>query len=120
MFSRSCTPRVPPLPDDAYFNRSKSMDYLGLDKLKNPTLPLGKIPSPPEKEKKGSPPGSACGHHNAGQELCYLCHQRDRRNIPVSFAEERRRQEQEEDKLLQQYQHMNDTEAMLNEQVIIT
>ncbi|CAG2222336.1 Coiled-coil domain-containing protein 81 [Mytilus edulis] len=37
-----------------------------------------------------TPPMSACGHPNAGQELCYLCHQRGRRNIPVSFNEERK------------------------------
>ena len=61
--------------------------------------------------------GSACGHNNSGQELCYLCHQRDRRNIPVNFTEERRRREQEEDRLLQQYQQMKDTEAILTEQV---
>ena len=59
---------------------------------------------------------SACGHKNAGQELCYLCHQRDRRNIPVSFTEERRRREQEDDRLLQQYQHLKDTEAILRDQ----
>ena len=32
--------------------------------------------------------GSKCAHH-CGQELCYLCHQRQRRNIPISFAEEK-------------------------------
>ncbi|XP_060555877.1 uncharacterized protein LOC132716590, partial [Ruditapes philippinarum] len=35
-------------------------------------------------DKVNTPPGSACGHSNAGQELCYLCHQRARRNLPVS------------------------------------
>ena len=28
-------------------------------------------------------------NHQSGQELCYLCHQRQRRNIPISFEEER-------------------------------
>ncbi|XP_052241705.1 coiled-coil domain-containing protein 81-like isoform X5 [Dreissena polymorpha] len=65
-----------------------------------------------------SPPGTACGHSNAGQELCYLCHQRARRNIPVSFAEERRQREEEEDRLLQQYQYMKDAENVLQEQEI--
>jgi len=64
-----------------------------------------------------SPAGSQCGHSNAGQELCYLCHQRARRNIPVSFTEERRRREEEEDRLLQQYQYMKDAENVLSEQV---
>ncbi len=61
----------------------------------------------------------SCGHSNAGQELCYLCHQRARRNVPVSFTEERRQREREEDKLLQQYQNMKDTENTLNEQVAL-
>lgn len=68
-------------------------------------------------ERIPTPPGSSCGHANAGQELCYLCHQRARRNIPVSFAEERKRREEEEDRLLQQFQHMKDTESILREQV---
>ncbi|XP_060067467.1 coiled-coil domain-containing protein 81-like [Ylistrum balloti] len=63
-----------------------------------------------------NPPMSACGHPNAGQELCYLCHQRSRRNIPVSFAEERKRREEEEDRLLQQFQYMKDAEDTLGEQ----
>ncbi|XP_061176644.1 coiled-coil domain-containing protein 81-like isoform X3 [Saccostrea echinata] len=67
-------------------------------------------------EKPPSPPQSACGHPNAGQELCYLCHQRSRRNIPVSFTEERRRREVEEDKLLQQFQYMKDAEETLKDQ----
>ncbi|XP_045197677.2 coiled-coil domain-containing protein 81-like isoform X3 [Mercenaria mercenaria] len=67
-------------------------------------------------EKVLTPPGSACGHPNAGQELCYLCHQRARRNIPVSFAEERKKREDEEDRLLQQYQYMKDAENTLEDQ----
>ncbi|KAK3098685.1 hypothetical protein FSP39_021970 [Pinctada imbricata] len=71
----------------------------------------------PEKEEKpATPPKSACGHPVAGQELCYLCHQRARRNIPVSFTEERKRREDEEDKLLQQFQYMKDAEDTLAQQ----
>lgn len=61
-------------------------------------------------------PLSACGHPNAGQELCYLCHQRARRNVPVSFTEERKKREEEEDRLLQQFQYMKDAEDTLAEQ----
>ena len=56
-------------------------------------------------------------HHRAGQELCYVCMQRSMRNIPVSFIEERKRKEMEQDALLQQYQQMKDHEAMLIEKV---
>merc|ERR1712136_693286 len=45
-----------------------------------------------------------------------LCHKRAARNIPVSFEEERRRKELEQDALLQQYQQMKDQEAILLEQ----
>lgn len=63
-------------------------------------------------------PPTACGHpSSAGQELCYLCHQRARRNVPVSFADELRRRELEEDRLLQAYQFMRDREKIIDEQV---
>ncbi|XP_078323683.1 coiled-coil domain-containing protein 81-like isoform X2 [Crassostrea virginica] len=89
---KAISPKLTPL------QRSHSCD--GLDKpMKPPT-----------------PPQSACGHPNAGQELCYLCHQRARRNIPVNFTEERRRREAEEDKLLQQFQYMKDAEDTLKDQ----
>ncbi|XP_072178987.1 coiled-coil domain-containing protein 81-like isoform X1 [Diadema setosum] len=67
------------------------------------------------KERGHSAP-CAHSHEKAGQELCYLCHQRAVRNVPVSFEAERRRKEQEQDRLLQQFQHMKDTEAILREQ----
>ena len=67
-------------------------------------------------KREYTPPGTACGH-SAGQELCYLCHQRTVRNVPVSFEAEKKRKEQEQDRLLQQYQHLKDTEAIVNEQV---
>ena len=61
---------------------------------------------------------SRCGHANSGQELCYLCHQREKRNIPVFLAEERRAQEQKEDQLLQQFQSIVDADAILKDQVL--
>ncbi|CAB3978852.1 Hypothetical predicted protein [Paramuricea clavata] len=62
-------------------------------------------------------PGFRCCHNNkAGQELCYLCHQRSRKNIPIYLAEENKRREQEDDRCLQQYQHTKDLDAVLREQ----
>ena len=52
-----------------------------------------------------------------GQELCYLCHQRALRNIPIDITQERREKEQTEDKLLQEYQHQRDLLALAREQV---
>ena len=93
----------PPSPKLSPLQRSHSVDQIKLAQQQNQKLP--------------SPPTSSCGHPNAGQELCYLCHQRARRNIPVSFTEERKRREEEEDKLLQQYNYMKDAEDTLAEQV---
>jgi nucleoid DNA-binding protein len=60
---------------------------------------------------------SNCSHGpQTGQELCYLCHQREARNIPVSFAEERRARELYEDRLLQHYQQQRDSLAIAREQ----
>ena len=64
-----------------------------------------------------TPTESECGHNNAGQELCYLCHQRAARNIPVSFEDEKRRRELEEDKIIHDYQIMKNNEFILGEQV---
>ncbi len=46
-----------------------------------------------------------CGHHGIGQELCHVCHQRAKRNVPIYLHEEKRHREMEEAKLLEQYQH---------------
>ncbi|KXJ13436.1 coiled-coil domain-containing protein 81 [Exaiptasia diaphana] len=61
---------------------------------------------------------SRCTVHGSrgGQELCYLCHQRAEKNVPVYLSEERRRKEMEQDRLLQEYQHQKDAEAILAEQ----
>ena len=77
--------------------------------------PLKPLPTPLSISK--NPPKSPCGHMNSGQELCYLCHQRQTRNIPVDFSEERKRREREEEMLLSQYQEMKNTEAFLKQQV---
>ncbi|CAF4291481.1 unnamed protein product [Rotaria socialis] len=55
-----------------------------------------------------SKPTTSCGHHGAGQELCYLCHQRAKRNIPIYLHDEKRIREAEDAKLLEQYQHDRD------------
>jgi hypothetical protein len=59
---------------------------------------------------------SACGHHNAGQELCYLCHQRQRRNVPVYLHDEIKLKDKEEGQLLMQFQHLKDMERHLKDQ----
>ena len=60
---------------------------------------------------------NSCSHGMAaGQELCYLCHQREMRNVPVSFVEERRARQLYEDRLLQQYQRQKDSLAQAREQ----
>lgn len=60
---------------------------------------------------------SSCGHNNAGQELCYLCHQRARRNVYLDLAEEKRRKEEEETRLLREFQQYRDAVEMQKEQV---
>lgn len=59
---------------------------------------------------------TACGHYNAGQELCYLCHQRTRRNVPVYLHEETRQKELEETQLLMQYQSLKDLDKQLKDE----
>lgn len=57
------------------------------------------------------------GGGRAGQELCYLCHQRSRRNQPVSFEEERRRREDEENRMLDAFHRMKVAEFRLQQEV---
>ena len=63
-----------------------------------------------------SAPSPSCGHHNSGQELCYLCHQRQRRNVPVYLHEEMKLKDKEESQLLMQYQHLKDMERQLKDE----
>jgi len=90
------------------------------DVAEEPAFVAPPTPSPPSVPKQNPASLSVCQsracHNKAGQELCYLCHQRASRNIPVSFEEERHRKELEQDALLQQYQQMKDQEAILMEQ----
>jgi hypothetical protein len=58
---------------------------------------------------------SSCGHSNAGQELCYVCHQRAKRNNYISFAEERRRREEEEDRLLHDFLRQREADDIQRE-----
>ncbi len=68
-------------------------------------------------KKTDLPPASpSCGHHNSGQELCYLCHQRQRRNVPVYLHEEMKLKDKEESQLLMQYQHLKDMERQLKDE----
>ncbi|OWF50937.1 coiled-coil domain-containing protein 81-like isoform X2 [Mizuhopecten yessoensis] len=92
-------PMKPPSPKLSPLSRAQSVDQIRMGQRNVP-----------------NPPMSACGHPTAGQELCYLCHQRSRRNIPVSFTDERKRRQEEEDRLLQQFQYMKDAEDTLGEQ----
>jgi hypothetical protein len=59
----------------------------------------------------------SCGHHNAGQELCYLCHQKTRRNVPIYLNEERKQKNDEEEQLLMQYQTFKNSEKQIKEEM---
>lgn len=50
-------------------------------------------------------PQTSCGHYGPGQELCHLCSQRAKRNIPVFLHDEKRIRDETEDKLLEEYRH---------------
>ncbi|XP_014669730.1 PREDICTED: coiled-coil domain-containing protein 81-like isoform X2 [Priapulus caudatus] len=56
--------------------------------------------------------------HTSGQEMCYICWQRERRNQPVSFRESLRRRELEHDRLLQEVQLRRDYDAISSEEVM--
>jgi len=49
-------------------------------------------------------------------DFCYLCFQREARNIPICFNAERKREEEDEDMILQAYSLMRDKDALQQEQ----
>ncbi|KAM9366179.1 coiled-coil domain-containing protein 81-like [Symphorus nematophorus] len=65
---------------------------------------------------------SCSDHTRAGQELCYLCMQRAKRNVPVYLREKQEAEEKAQEKLLllkelqRDKQHMEEEQAKLNEQ----
>ncbi|KAM3934534.1 coiled-coil domain-containing protein 81 [Leptodactylus fuscus] len=85
---------------------SMSVNHPRADPEVNQTNVLQVQPSPP-----------CLDHCRAGQELCYLCLQRAQKNIPVYYTEERKMRDKDEERVLQQYQHMKDQEAMLKSQL---
>ncbi len=58
-----------------------------------------------------------CGHHGNGQELCQVCHQRAKRNIPVYLHEEKRTREAEDEKLLEDYLHNREVDEQKKKDV---
>ncbi|EDV19943.1 uncharacterized protein TRIADDRAFT_61593 [Trichoplax adhaerens] len=57
-----------------------------------------------------------CPHHGqAGQELCYLCHQREAKNVQISYAKEKAQMDRDYDTILQKYQQQQDAERITKE-----
>lgn len=94
---------------NSFLTRNKTDHELQLQKPSSKLL-IGSLPN-----RGAVSAASSCGHHGAGQELCYLCHQRAKRNVPIYLHEEKRHREAEEQQLLQQYQHLKDTEKQLQD-----
>ncbi|XP_060754261.1 coiled-coil domain-containing protein 81-like [Neoarius graeffei] len=83
-----------------------------------------KEPQPPdgtaeevEMKQEAAYPSLAClDHTRAGQELCYLCMQRAQRNVPLYLAEDRRREDKEQEKLLLLAEKHRDEQFLQREQ----
>lgn len=104
-------PPPPPLPPPRSPSKTNpSRGIRGATVYKNTRSPAQ------EATKREQSPTECIHSERAGQELCYLCHQRSQKNIPIYFAEERRQRELEQDRLLQQYQEQKDAETILKDQ----
>ena len=62
----------------------------------------------------------SCGHDTTGQELCYVCHQRARRNVYISLAEERRLAEEAENKSVEDFQRQRNVLESHRDQVLVS
>ncbi|XP_054464942.1 coiled-coil domain-containing protein 81-like isoform X2 [Anoplopoma fimbria] len=75
--------------------------------------------TPPEVTPKLEKPRvtvSCSGHTRAGQELCYLCMQRDQRDVPVYLREQQQAEERAQEKLLLLKEQQRDKQYMEKEQ----
>lgn len=109
-----------PLPKVSKPNiSSETSNYQLLARPSSKTL-IGSLVSKSNSLSSGGGGGGSSNqcshHHSAGQELCYLCHQRERRNIPVYLNEEVKQKEKEESQILAQYQHLKDLEKQLKDE----
>ncbi|KAM7014727.1 coiled-coil domain-containing protein 81-like [Tautogolabrus adspersus] len=76
--------------------------------------------SPPEVSLTPEEPRmnvSCTGHTRAGQELCYLCMQRAKRNVPVYLRKQQEAEEKAQEKLLLLQEQQRDKQLMQEEQV---
>ncbi|XP_011405838.1 PREDICTED: coiled-coil domain-containing protein 81-like [Amphimedon queenslandica] len=86
-------------------------------------LPLPSAPSPAGSKTEAKPrseplnndnrPTSSCSHCAGDRNsMCYVCHQRELRNVPIYLAEERKRKEKLHERLLNEFQQKK--AALLN------
>ncbi|XP_058485867.1 coiled-coil domain-containing protein 81-like [Solea solea] len=68
------------------------------------------------KQEKPCADVTCSDHKRAGQELCYLCMQRVRRNVPVYLREQQQAEEKAQDKLLLFREQQRDKQRMEEEQ----
>ena len=54
--------------------------------------------------------------HGCNSFHCYPCKSRRNRNFPVYVSEERKKQEENEDRLLQKYQNIQDSQSLMHEE----
>ncbi|XP_075994603.1 coiled-coil domain-containing protein 81-like [Genypterus blacodes] len=75
--------------------------------------------SPPEGAHRQEEPhvtDRCSGHTRAGQELCYLCMQREQNNVPVYLHEDRQAEEHAQEKLLLLKEQLRDRRDMEQQQ----
>lgn len=66
-------------------------------------------------------PTSACSHCAGDRNsMCYVCHQRELRNIPIYLAEERKKKEKLHERLLTEFQQKKAALLNVREKVVKT
>ncbi|CAJ1049483.1 coiled-coil domain-containing protein 81-like [Xyrichtys novacula] len=80
-----------------------------------PTAFISPLEVPPKLEEQ-SVNISCSGHTRAGQELCYLCMQRAKRNVPVYLRIQQEAEEKAQEKLLLLQEQLRDKQIMEEEQ----
>lgn len=128
----STSPRTTKVHDG---KNSKSIDVADIGRLSPPRVTTRRLSLPTENEastekndttgKRVQSEGGARGRNEPkntcdncvtkNTDFCYLCFQREKRNVPVYFTEQRKEKESEEDRLLQMYQHLKDSESLQKE-----
>lgn len=104
-------------PRKEYEPKQKSRVFPLVPSKSNTNLLTQLLKAPPKTSTDCKSEDTSCANCVENMsDFCYLCYQREKRNIPIFYTEERKQEEQDDDRLLQTYTLLQDSEALRQDQ----